>query len=155
MKGIAESVIALQALKNGNLLMTVKKDVYIKPLGNKVSNEVSCKLNQALTTGVVSDSISDYKEMVEACKVSNMVTTFECDVTYDDFFSSIKSILTKAEYFDESEINSFNSGELWAAINCSKGRNNPQPSSDTRLNVLLGNVIPEEHLDSFRPVLFG
>ena len=147
MKGIGESVIALQALKNGNLLMTIKRDVYFKPF------ERTYTLNESLITGEVKNDVKEHEGLIEACKVSNMVKTFECNITYDDFFSAIRSLLVKGS-FDEG-VEGYSEDELWAIALCHKPGDYDEGYINTQLNMLLGKTIPEEHLGSFNPVFIG
>ena len=149
MKGIGESVIALQALKNGNLLMTIKRDVYFKPF----ERTYTYTLNESLTTGEVKNDVKEHEGLIEACKVSNMVKTFECNITYDDFFSTIESLLVKGG-FDES-VEVYSKDELWASALCHKPAECDDGYINTQLNRLLGKAIPEEHLGSFNPVFIG
>jgi len=151
MKGIGESVIALQALKNGNLLMTIKRDVYFKPF------ERTYTLNESLITGEVKNDVKEHEGLIEACKVSNMVKTFECNITYDDFFSAIKSLLVKGNFTDgnDSTLDFFTEEELWGSALCHKHSMGDPSYINTQLNMLLGKTIPEEHLGSFNPVFIG
>ena len=156
MKGIAESVLGLQCLTNGNLLMTVKRDMYFKPYPRTKLNVTDrYVLNRAMYTGVVPEGLESKKELIEAAKVSNLVKTFECNITYDEFFKSIKEILLKNGFLDQSKdyIKGLNEAELWIAVTyAGKPSDDGTKVIDASLNKLIAQTIPEEHLGFFEPV---
>jgi len=150
MKGIGESVMALQALTNGNLLMTIKRDVYFKHY--RLAYEDRYNLNEAIDlqdSSSLNEGLAQYKPIVDACKVDNIVKTFECNITYDDFFSAIKKILVKGELISLND--SFTSAELWALFVSYKGEGD-HITMNTQSNVLLAKAIPEDKWELFQPI---
>ena len=155
MKGIAGSVLGLQCLTNGNLLMTVKRDMYFKPYSRtKLDITERYALNRAMYTGITPTGLESKKELIEAAKVSNLVKTFECNVKYDWFFDSIREILLSKGFMDQSQsyIKGLTEAELWFAVTYAGKSSENTNSIDAALNKVIAQTIPEEHLGFFKPV---
>ena len=154
---IGDSVVALQALKSGKLLMTVKRDVYYT---GKISSNVEDRVRFYNATALQDESLlhdddERLKPLFEACKVDNIVNTFECNINYDDFFERIRTVLTEAGMFDKLQSNVYDIGpaDLWALFLKSKDSEVDLGHINTQFNLLLAKTIPEDKTSCFESVL--
>lgn len=158
-----KSIAGLQALKNGNLLMTVKRDVYFRApewasrwVDPDEDMSDRAKLNLHLTEGWSDDCDSRAKSVIEACSVENMSRTFECNVKYDDFFSTIRDVLKRVEWRGmlPEDFDHMTNADLWMA---SAGYIDESEEAffivNQTMNQLLINAVPEEHYDMFLSVM--
>ena len=153
---IGNSVLALQSLKNGNLLMTVKKEVYFTGKINNIEDRVRFYNAVALQdASLLHDDDERLKPLFEACKVDNVVNTFECNVKYDDFFEKIRTTLVEAGMFDKLQSNVYDivPADLWALFLKSKDKEVDLGHINTQFNLLLTKAIPEDKVSCFEAVL--
>lgn len=156
-----KAIVGLQALKNGNLLMTIKRDVYFKTpeFASRYKNpddEMSerGRLHVCLVTG--EEFGKGTEDVIEACSVENMTRSIECNVKYDDFFNTIRGLLKRIEWKGllPEDFDSMNNAELWMASNGYQEESEPQFFIlNQGMNQLLIDAIPEEHYDMFSPVM--
>lgn len=156
-----KSIMGLQALKNGNLLMTIKRDVYFKAPDfasryKQPDRDMSDRgiLYCSLMTG--EEYSEEAKGVIEACSVENMTRSFECNIKYDDFFSSIRKLLvrTQCRGISSDNFDRMTNAELWLASNAYVEELEPEFFIVNQgMNQLLIKAIPKEHYDMFSPVM--
>jgi len=156
-----KAIAGLQALKNGNLLMTIKRDVYFRSpeFASRYKDpdaEMSDRgrLYLSLVTGKEYGEIAE--DVIEACSVENMTRSVECNVKYDDFFNTIRGLLNRIEWkgLIPDDFDRMTNAELWMASNSYLEESEPEFFIlNQGMNQLLIDAIPEEHYDMFSPVM--